>query len=268
MIDSASSGRKKTSAKVAIVAGLIIIISWLCVLSITFRNAHSVERPPDLFQLVDECTRHHASLVKTALENLQFLDVEQVNCINFVRSEFLLLDFNIRRSEFGQQQFRGEVLLWIVVIITLSGVGLAALQLYVAFRLALAGHTELAQAALGQNNEATLTKDSLSVKSSVTGLLILALSLGFFVVYVKWVYPVTELKQEGSDYDHSLSAGPQGLLPAASQIHAAGTISESPQNKPPGPTDSSHAVQINNSSPAQSSTPPVASPMASAPQTP
>jgi small-conductance mechanosensitive channel len=77
--------------------------------------------------------------------------------------------------------------LWMVLTITLSGVVLAGLQLLAAYRLATAGRGEFAQ-----QQEITLEQNRISLKSSVTGLLILVVSFAFFMVYVAWVFAIRE----------------------------------------------------------------------------
>jgi len=84
------------------------------------------------------------------------------------------------------QRFNTYVLLWLVVGITFSGVGLAGMQLLWAYRLAQTGH-----GALPDGSETTVSKDSLVIKSSVVGVIILGFSLVFFVVFVMEVYPMT-----------------------------------------------------------------------------
>ena len=81
------------------------------------------------------------------------------------------------------------MLLWMVVALTISGVVMAALQLFVAYRLAVAGRGEVAA-----SSELTLEQGKISLKSSVTGLLILVVSFAFFIVYVTWVFTIKETK--------------------------------------------------------------------------
>jgi hypothetical protein len=118
---------------------------------------------------------------------------EQVSniCYMQVRGEALLADFNIRRSNLINQQAEGRIVLWMVVAITISGVLLAGLQLLAAYRLAGSGKGELAVA-----QEIVLEQNKVSLKSSVTGLLILVISFAFFMVYIMWVYTAKELRQE------------------------------------------------------------------------
>jgi hypothetical protein len=132
------------------------------------------------------------------------------HCYMQVRGEALLIDFNIRRLNLINQQIDGRVILWMVVAITISGIILAAFQLLAAFRLASAGKGELAQ-----SQELTLEQNRISLKSSVTGLMIFVISFAFFMVYVVWVYTSKELKQE-------LPEGPAQTTGAAA--HTAGAV--------------------------------------------
>ena len=75
-----------------------------------------------------------------------------------------------------------------MVIITISGVVLAAVQLIASYKLASTGRAEFAQ-----TSELMLQRDRVLLKSSVTGLLILTASFAFFFVYVVWVYTIREV---------------------------------------------------------------------------
>jgi hypothetical protein len=122
-------------------------------------------------------------------ERIDLLLLSQVSdfCYDQVRGEDLLGDFHVRKLNFVQQEYDSRILLWMVVAITISGVLLAAIQLLAAYRLSsLAG----ADFASGQGGELKLDPKSISLKSSVTGLLILMISFAFFIVYVRWVYPI------------------------------------------------------------------------------
>jgi hypothetical protein len=106
----------------------------------------------------------------------------------------LLGDFYIRKLSFLQQQSNTRVLLWMVVAITVSGVLLAGFQLLAAYRLANRGRGDLSQ-----GGELSLDPKSVSLKSAVTGVVTLTLSLAFFITYVKWIYPVgTQMDPEAA----------------------------------------------------------------------
>ena len=108
-------------------------------------------------------------------------------CYNDLRSAYVLGDFNLRRSAMVQQHFEGDVMLWMVVAITVSGVLLAGLQLAAAYNLSLLGKGEFTT-----SSGLTISNGQIALQSSVTGLMILAMSLAFFIVFVVWVYTIKE----------------------------------------------------------------------------
>src|ERR1700720_2361696 len=106
------------------------------------------------------------------------------HCYSLIRSQGLLSDFAYRKITFLQQYRANGVLMWMVVIVTLSGVLLAGLQLWASYRLAAANKTSLHSA----QAELSLQRDRLVLKSSITGLFILLISFCFFLVFVFYVY--------------------------------------------------------------------------------
>lgn len=109
-------------------------------------------------------------------------------CFREVQSDMLLRELQLRRARFLQQASEGAVLLVVVVIITLSGIALAAVQFAASYRLATAGG-----AAIEQPSEVTIEQGRITLKSSVTGLVVLACSLAFFTVFVIHVHPIREV---------------------------------------------------------------------------
>ena len=104
-------------------------------------------------------------------------------CYARVNEEDTLAEFGIRRNAFLNQQDETGVLMWMVVLITISGVVLAGLQLVAGFRLA-----SLGKAAFEQGGQFVLETKKVSLNSSVTGVLVLAISLCFFYVFAKEIY--------------------------------------------------------------------------------
>jgi hypothetical protein len=146
-----------------------------------------------------------------------------IACYEQVRGEAVLADFDIRRSNLIGMQSDSRIVLWMVVAITVSGVGLAGLQLFAAYRLAGAGRGEFAA-----SQELSIEQNRISVKSSVTGLLILIVSFAFFMVYVFNVYGAKELKQDLPEARAvrpipTLGTGGYGPPPAAAPQSDAGT---------------------------------------------
>jgi hypothetical protein len=91
----------------------------------------------------------------------------------------------IRKLIYVQQYNANGVLMWMVVIITISGVLLAGIQLAASYQLAAAN-----KASLSDVGELSLKRDQIMLKSSVTGLFILLLSFAFFLVFVLYVYRI------------------------------------------------------------------------------
>jgi hypothetical protein len=96
-------------------------------------------------------------------------------------------DFSIRREKFIRQELDERVTLWMVVAITLSGIAMSAIQLIMSYKLAITRHSELTK-----DTTLSIEKGKIAVKSSIIGVTILVISLALFVVYVKWIYTITE----------------------------------------------------------------------------
>ena len=157
---------------------------------------------------LSSCREKSLELAKPERVDVTILNQLSNLCYNEVRGEDLLGDFNIRRSNIIKQQFEGQVILWMVVSITVSGVVLAGLQLMAAYRLASSSGRDL-----DGGGVLTLEQNRISLKSSVTGLLILTISFAFFMVYVIWVYTLR-------DYHVDVEAGQIETSQAATQTSA------------------------------------------------
>jgi hypothetical protein len=122
------------------------------------------------------------------LVDLSLLDHINYMCYQQAFEEDSLTDFGIRKSAYLNQQVQTPVMLWMVVAITLSGVVLAGIQILAAYRLASAG-----KAAFEQGGQLSIESNKISLSSSVTGVLILVVSLAFFFIFVKYVYLIQEV---------------------------------------------------------------------------
>lgn len=134
------------------------------------------------------------------------------HCFNYILYADELGESNITRGMYIHQRYENNVILFMVVLITFSGVGLAGLQLMTSYNLATTtraavdAHVEarregIAAPAQGDGGDAAgktaadvsevaLAHGKLTVRSSVTGVIIIALSFAFFFVYVVSVYSV------------------------------------------------------------------------------
>jgi hypothetical protein len=109
-------------------------------------------------------------------------------CYSHLHGQGLLNDFKLRRLKFIQQSYDERVLLWMVVVITLSGVALAGVQMMASYKLASGGIGNFEQ-----TGELSIEQSKLSLKSSVTGLFILICSFAFFWVFVYEIFVIKEI---------------------------------------------------------------------------
>lgn len=124
-----------------------------------------------------------------------------------------LNDYAIRKSFFLQQYRANSVLLWMVVLITFSGVILSGVQLAAAFKLA----SQSPRRELSDASEFIISRNQVTIKSSIVGLLILAISFGFFLVFVIYVYRMENPEPNAATRAQTplLPAGGLGPPPAA-----------------------------------------------------
>ena len=180
-----TSWRFSTHNSRPILIGIAVLLFITCVWLLVLRLSPHEPLIVDEAAKLNACRTNAITLIKPERMDVPFLANISDLCYGQVRGEDMLGDFHVRKLSLVQQQFDTEVLLWMVVIITISGVALAGFQLLAAYRLADLGRGELAQ-----GGELSLDPKSLSLKSSVTGVVILTLSLAFFIIYVKWIYPI------------------------------------------------------------------------------
>jgi hypothetical protein len=171
-----------------ILAAIGLSILLLCFYLLMYRGSSTeakIESPRESFH---DCIAETQTLSKLRVDNLSdYINLYNL-CNDQIYRDLQYNDFAVRREKFVRQELDERVNLWLVVIITISGVFLSAVQLVMAFRIAVSGKEYWA------NDAAFAIKQGeISFKSSVTGLVILALSLAFFVVYVGWIYPNKEV---------------------------------------------------------------------------
>ena len=103
------------------------------------------------------------------------------------------------KRTFDFQYWSGEIIFWGVLIIVFTGLVFSGVQFYMGLRHPLQGHSRGKTTALtpadstASEFEASVT--GIKLKSSVVGLIILAMSMVFFYLYLKYVYPITNISQ-------------------------------------------------------------------------
>jgi len=100
------------------------------------------------------------------------------------------------KRTFDFQYWTGEVIFWVVLTIVFAGLFLSAVQFYVGLRHPLEARAvdqKTAKADDPSVSEFEASLQGIKLKSSVLGLLILAMSMVFFYLYLKYVYPITSV---------------------------------------------------------------------------
>jgi hypothetical protein len=174
------------------------------------------------------CVKNTVDIVKPANMSIESYSQIWDLCGNQIYNNLYFEDFIIRKQKFIAQELDERVNLWMVVFITISGVVLAGIQLFMSFRLVNAGRSEFAK-----DSSLLAEHGKISLQSSVTGVIILAISLAFFIVYVKWIYNITEFTIERPDNLKSTSYQrlPEGKLGPPTSL--------SPAQSPASPAPSS-----------------------------
>jgi hypothetical protein len=161
----------------------------------------------------------------TGAKQMQELNGVNSFCYNYVAYQLSADEGIIRRDNYVFQRNENVVLMYMVVLITFMGVLLAGLQLLASYKLASVGKGEL-----GGGGEIQYSAGGASFKSSVIGLVILALSFAFFLVFVVYVYNFSP-ERRAADASRPLTS-----------IQNAGRLaSPAPQPKEAAPTPPSTA---------------------------
>lgn len=134
------------------------------------------------------CIARYAGSTGAPAPDIDALERLSSACEHILGGQFRLETLATGQRIYANQLYQNGVVMWMVVMITVSGVLLAGLQLWATYKLAMAG-----KGVMADGGEATVQHDKLVVKSSVVGVIILALSFAFFTVYVLYVYRITTL---------------------------------------------------------------------------
>jgi hypothetical protein len=146
-------------------------------------------------------------------------------CFDRLDRESSLVTSRIRHNAYVIQQQQTRQLMWMVVGITLAGVMLAGLQLAAGFRLAMLGKASFENS---QSGSFDVEAKKLSINSSVSGVLVLALSLCFFYIFTQNIYLIQ---------NPDTKKGNSGIDAMSSSMQTLPTSSESPGRSVPLKTE-------------------------------
>ena len=109
-------------------------------------------------------------------------------CYAAVNAEYryVVSQWNHRAATFEWQLFSSKLLFWLVTLIVIAGVVLTYFQFRHAF-------SRRPRNEVPPNSELEFSLEKVRVSSSVVGVVILTLSLGFYFLYLVHVYPIKAL---------------------------------------------------------------------------
>ncbi len=111
--------------------------------------------------------------------------------------DYKAFSFLHAKRTFEFQYTSGRIIFWVVLLIVFAGLAFSAVQFYVGLHHPLESRakTDGKDAASSEEcvSEFEASLQGIKLKSSVLGLLILAMSMVFFYLYLKYVYPITNV---------------------------------------------------------------------------
>lgn len=123
-------------------------------------------------------------------------------CKSLTYSKLLADEQIIRNETMVLQRDQNAAMLSLVVAITIGGVMLAGLQLVASFYIGKEGRSAASSA-----GDFKIKSTEFSLKSSYVGVVILGLSLAFFVVFVLFVYRIDEVTSGTANSDARTNTG-------------------------------------------------------------
>lgn len=176
----------------AISVVVLLIVTLLA--HIDAQRSVAVEWPPPRLDM-SQCVKWLREIIPTKAEapSITEISVQIQTCKNHLEGQGDLDDFQMRRAKMYQQNYGDTVVLWMVVFITVAGIALAAVQLLISYRLASTTGNTMGE----MGGELIVEQGRVSLKSSLAGMFILAISFGFFWLFVVFVHPVRVVDLDG-----------------------------------------------------------------------
>jgi|SRR5712671_561677 len=106
--------------------------------------------------------------------------------------DYQIYSYGHAKRTFDWQYWSGKLIFWIVLLLVGTGVFFSAVQFYLGLRHPVVRDPAKNESAVYDPtaSEFEATIHGIKLKSSVLGLLILAMSMVFFYLYLSYVYPV------------------------------------------------------------------------------
>ena len=133
--------------------------------------------------------RVNTSAADSVMKKLAVLSKED-SALKKAISEYNLFGLAHRKSSLQWNLNSSIIIFWTVIFLVLSGIAFAGIQFYIAMQAAKkTGVVKPEETA----TQVEATVQGIKVSSPVLGVIILIISMLFFYLYLKYVYPVTEI---------------------------------------------------------------------------
>jgi hypothetical protein len=165
-----------------------LLVLLLSTLTLTCFGANS-NLTPDLLTEFDKEFLARDS-IKTQTNHIDVSSEEFLLRAKLLKAEYQydISNYAHRRSVFDWQLFSSKVIFWMVNMVVIVGILFAAVQFYVSMKPnSLNGNADRAQ----MEFEASTT--GFKIKSSILGVIILAMSITFYYLFLAYAYDVKEL---------------------------------------------------------------------------
>jgi len=182
-------------------------------LYISIASASGQEERLNIFEELDADIQKSSigksdSLIKCYSSLRTITIIERDIAKNRYTTEFMkyyINNFAHRKSIFEWQLLSSKFIFFLVMIVVLSGILFSGLQFYQSFKLT-SKFTKMANSKNLDQIEKIMNQDSstieisptngFSVTTSIVGLLVLGVSIGFFYLYLNHVYPINEKQMD------------------------------------------------------------------------
>jgi hypothetical protein len=116
-------------------------------------------------------------------------DQKPVEVIEVGPADYYEFVYSHRRVVYEWQHFSSKVIFWVVIVIVVVGLLFSGLQFYMSLRRRTTGGGVAAESS-PEATELEASLKGIKVRSSVLGVIILVIALGFLYLYLVHVYPI------------------------------------------------------------------------------
>ena len=168
-----------------------LLFCLLLTITVAFSQKDSVAKKSatidDIFNNVDKRMNHFNN--DSLMKSLAVLS-KQDSLLKQAISEYNLFGLEHRKRSLQWNYTSSIIIFWSVIMLVFSGIFFAGVQFYVAMKLAKRDGPDKPDGLATQFEAST---QGIKVNSPVLGVIILVISILFFFLYLKYVYPVMEI---------------------------------------------------------------------------